>query len=55
MSDRAQKTFPIGFKPIKVVNKPDESNGKHRCSGQCENCPRCSSTQKKKSQISPSS
>ncbi len=42
MSDRAQTTFPI-----EVVKKQPESNGKHKCSKQCQNCPRCSSTQNK--------
>ncbi|MCK5523328.1 MAG: hypothetical protein KAI83_09365 [Thiomargarita sp.] len=45
-SNCARKT--ISIKPIKLANEQHESNNKHACSGQCENCPRCSSNKNKK-------
>jgi hypothetical protein len=48
MSNCAEKTFYIGFKPIKIINKQAESNGKHKCLGQCDNCIKCSNNDNQK-------
>jgi len=45
---KTQRTFPIAVNPI--VKKQPESNGKRKCSGQCENCPRCSSKPNQKTE-----